>query len=360
MPAPTYCIIRESAKPEGTQEHIQDPGVQTNENPTTFPSQNSSCGPSNMNKASTDFTSNATDKVHNIAQQSTTIYTLAIPFAELPATEPTGSDGQSNQPKAHVSNSENEQKHCLKHNSVTNLISVNYQYCFIPKSERTRANATRIRLRKKLADKLKAQRRGGNKSTQKTADNSFTTVPQSSQQQGVTVIDENMVEKHTEAHLIPQPNKAGNSNTLSCIQTVNVKVETPQVLMVEGGPTAPPNNAGTYSPTTRATDNVKLRLQLEPKVSLLQDTAVKPKKNCTPKDHQNQPKNTGNVTMKEEVNGKNGQIDKQKQANIPVAPEHQVCAKGRWHQFRVNQSCSYKARCQHNPGKDLPPNVKKW
>lgn len=344
MPAPACCICRESARPKGNIP-AEEAGVQAKENPTTFPSQNSICGPSNMNKASTDFTSNATDKA-------------------VPATEPTGSDSQStqmsNQPKAHVSNSENEQKHCLNHNSVTNLISVDYQYCFIPKSEKTRANATRMRLRKKLADKLKAQRRGRNKSTQQTAEDPFTTVPQSSQQQGVAAIEENMMEKHTEAHLIPQPNKAGNGNTLSCIQTVNVK-ETPHVSMVEVRPAAAPDNADTHSPTTIATDkNVKLRLQCEPKVSLPQDTAVKPKKNCTPKDHQNQPKNTGNVTTKEEVNEKNGQIEKQEQASTPVTPEHQVRANGRWHQFTVNQSCSHKARCQHNPGKDLPPNVKKW
>ncbi|KAM7398963.1 hypothetical protein PAMP_018262 [Pampus punctatissimus] len=40
------------------------------------------------------------------------------------------------------------------------------------------------------------------------------------------------------------------------------------------------------------------------------------------------------------------------------APEPQT--EGRWHPFTVNQSCFTKARCHHNPGTGLQPNVQKW
>lgn len=352
--------LSSSVRPDGNL-HAEEAGIQAEENPNTFPSQNPICGPSNMNKASTDFTSNATAKAHNIAQQSTSIYTSEIDFTDMPATKPKGSDAKStqmsNQPKPQVSNSENEQKQCPNHNNVTEFLLVNYQCSFIPKSDKICPNATRMRRMKKLANKLKAQKRGGSKSTQRAAEDPFATVPQSSQQQGVTAIEENMVERHTEAHVIPQ-HQAGNCNTLSYIKTVSVKVETPRVSMVEGRPTAAQKTVGTHSPTTATDTNVKLSLQCELKVSQPQDTAVKPKKNCTPKDHQSQPKNTGSVTMKDEVNGKNGQTEEQERASTPVT-EHKVCAKGRWHQFTVNQSCPNKTR-QHNPGKVFPPNIKKW
>lgn len=357
---PACRIWRESARPAENL-HTEEAGKQAKENLNKFQNQSSSCGASNVNKASTDFISHATDK----AQQSKPTNTSTTPFAQVPATKPTRPEGRSTQmatqPTAQVSNNENEQKQCLNHHSATNVIPVDYHYCSIPKSERNRANAARLRLRKKLAKKLKAQRKHGRTSTQQGVEVPVTTVAEHSQQ-GCTAMEENLGKKHAGPQLMPETNKSDYRNTLSCIQTVNMKVEAAHVPIVEEKPIAAPNNAGTHNLVTTATDtNVKLRRQCEPKISLPEDTAVRPKKNCTPKDFdQDQPKNTVNVTMKEEINRKNGQIEKQEQASTPVTPEHKVCAKGRWHQFTVNQSCSHKAHCKHNPGKDLPPNVKKW
>ncbi|XP_039987778.1 uncharacterized protein LOC120792575 [Xiphias gladius] len=158
---------------------------------------------------------------------------------------------------------------------------------------------------------------------------------------------------------------ADYGNISSCMQKVNIKAVAPHVPAVERKPTASPNNVATQKQTTAAADtNVKLRLQGELKVSL-QDTSCKPKKKCSTKaSNQNQSKNnTGNIIMKGERNGKNGQAEKQEQEpaiNPPVTPENKVRTEGRWPNFTVNQSCSSKACCKHNPGTGLPQNVSKW
>lgn len=154
-------------------------------------------------------------------------------------------------------------------------------------------------------------------------------------QQGCSAMGGNAIKKHNEPHQIPQPNKADDDTSgNTCIQKVHVKA--PQLPVVEGIPTAAPNNAATRNPTSAAPDT-RMRLQKKLQVSPPQDTAVKPKKKCTLKAfHQNQPKNTGNVTVEKEM------------------------AEGRWHPFTVNQSCSHKARRQHNLGTGLPPNVQMW
>lgn len=164
-------------------------------------------------------------------------------------------------------------------------------------------------------------------------------------------MEENTIKKHNEPHQTLQPNKTDNDThgNTTCLQKVSVKAVAPQVPVVEGMPTAAPNNAATHNPTTAAANtSVKLRLQHEHKVSLPQDTAVKRKEKCTLKAlNQNKHENTRNVTMKEEMNEKKDQVEK-------------VSAECHWHPFTVNQSCSHKARCKHNPGTGLPPNVQKW
>lgn len=103
--------------------------------------------------------------------------------------------------------------------------------------------------------------------------------------------------------------------------------------------------------------------ELPTSLSLPQDIAVKPKKKCILKAlNQNEPnKNTRKVTTNEEMYGKNDQIKKQEPGIIPaVPPEHKVHTEGCWHPLTVNQSCSRKMRCQHNPRAGLPPNVQQW
>lgn len=203
---------------------------------------------------------------------------------------------------------------------------------------------------------------------QQITEETVTTVQESSQQKGCTATEENTIKKHNKPHQIPQPNQAdsdNNGNTSSCIQKVNVKALAPQVPVVEGMSTAAPNNAATHNPKTAAADtSVKIRVKRELKASLPKDATVKPKKKCTFKAlNQNQPKKkTRNVTMKEEIDGKNGQVEKEKQEpgiNPAVPPEHKACAEGRWHPFTVNQSCPRKVCCQNNPGTGLPPNIQK-
>ncbi len=191
---------------------------------------------------------------------------------------------------------------------------------------------------------------------QQMAEETVTTVQESSPQKGCTAMEENIIKKHNKPHQIPQPNKTDNDN---------VKAPAPQVPVDEGMPTPAPNNAATHDPKSAATDtSVKLRLKPELKVSLPKDATVKPKKKSTLKAlNQNQPKKkTRNVTMKKECEGKNGQVEKEKQEpgiTPAVPPEHKACAEGRWHPFSVNQSCPRKACCQLNPETGLPPNVQK-
>ncbi|XP_044209013.1 uncharacterized protein LOC122983371 isoform X1 [Thunnus albacares] len=282
--------------------------------------------------------------------------------AQVPASTPTelpnNSTQMSNQPRTQVNNEENAlQEPGLNHNNVTNVISVNYQYCFSAKSESSRANAAKLRLRQKLANKLKAQPQDGSNNSQQTAEETVT-VQESSQQQGCTAM---RAKKHKKLHQIPQHNKADydtSGNPSSCIHKVSVNPPEPQVPVVEQRPAAAPNITATHHPTTAAADaNVKLRHQCKLKVSVPQDTAVRPRRKCTfIALNQNQPK-------EEKLNGNNGHVGEERPepAFSPApGPEHSFHAEGRWHPFTVNQSCSHKARCHHNPGKGLPPNVQKF
>ncbi|XP_045930942.1 uncharacterized protein LOC123986627 isoform X2 [Micropterus dolomieu] len=311
-----------------------------------------------VNEASNDFTCHATNKANSIAERSTTIPgTAEMPVAEL--TEPPDHAAQMlNQSIAHIKNEENVQ--CLNQNSVTDIVTVDYQYCLRVKSEITRANTTKMRLRLKLAKKLKAQTREDHKSSQQTADDTVTTVQESSQQQGYATMGKTKIKKRNEPQQIPQPNKADsntNGNTSSHTQKVNVKAlapATPKAPLVERKPTTAPNNAATHNPS------VKLRLQRELKVSLPSDTAVKPKKQCTFKAlNQNQPYNTRNDPMKA---NRNGQVKNEilEQGITPaVPPVHKVHTEGRWYPFTVNRVCPHKVDCLHNPGTDFPQNIRK-
>lgn len=248
-----------------------------------------------------DLTCRATDEAHIIAEQSTT---TTPGIAQVP---PDHLTQMSNQSKAQVHNEENARyEHSLNHNSVTNMIA-----------------AAR---------------------------------------------EQNIIKEHNEPNQKPRPNKADNDtagNTSSSIQKVNVEALMPQVSVVEGMPTAFPSNAATHNPTAAADTSIGLRLQQEIKVSLPQDNAVKPKEKCTRKAlNQNQHKKKArHVTTEEEINEKNSHVEREEQEQDitpAVPPEHKVCATGRRHPFTVNQSCSRRARCKHNPETGLPPNVQKW
>ncbi|CAK6957910.1 uncharacterized protein LOC122983371 isoform X1 [Scomber scombrus] len=260
-----------------------------------------------------------------------------------PTEPPNHSTQMSNQPNIQVSNEENaSQDPGLNHSNLPNMISVNYQYCFRDKSETSRANAAKMRLRQKLEiKKLKAQPQDGSKSSQQTAEESVT-VQQSSQQQCYTA---------TRA----KNHKKLQHSKVDC--DTSVKAPEPQ------NPVATPNITATHHPTDAT---VKSGLQGQHKVSQTQDTAVKPKKKCTFIElNQNQPKgNAGNVTMEENMNGNNGHAGKEERPDTDFTPtqnlEHKVHAEGRWHSFTVNHSCPRKAHCNHNPGTGLPSNVQKW
>lgn len=195
-------------------------------------------------------------------------------------------------------------------------------------------------------------------SSQLTAETTVTTVQEGSQEQDCTAMEENTTKIHNKAYHTPQHNKVDNDtngNTSSGIQTVSMKPA-----LDKGRPSADPNNAANNPTVASADSSVKSKLQHKLNVTLILHTAVKPKEKSKLKGmEQNHPnKNAGNITEKEDKNGKNGQDEKQ-EPNIPpaVPPEH---TEGRWHPFTVNQSCSVKVLCKHNPGKDLPPNIQKW
>ncbi|KAM7412692.1 hypothetical protein PAMA_020190 [Pampus argenteus] len=147
-----------------------------------------------------------------------------------------------------------------KSTSTEVTILVEYQYHI--KSEKSRANAAKVRLKQKLAKKLDAQPQDDSKSTEKTSEETVTAMMQESlQQQGCTDME---AKKHKEPHRTPRLDKDDtNGKPSSCIQKVNVEEPEPEAV-------------------------------------------------------------------------------------------------GRWHPFTVNQSCSSKARCHHNAGRGLPPNVQKW
>ncbi|XP_056230421.1 uncharacterized protein LOC130167911 [Seriola aureovittata] len=340
--------------------HGKEAEAQTKAKITKSPSQKSKCVLSNMNVAC-----HATDKAHNIEPLITTAKSgLAEEHTTKPAESLDHTTQMSNQPNTQVNNKETAlRKHCLNQDSVTN-VSVVYQYWVMDKSERGRANAAKIRLRQKLAKQLKAPPGDGSRSSQQTTEETVTIVPESSQQQICTALDENPVKKHKNQQLIPQPNKADYGNTSPCMQKVSMKAVAPHVPVVEKMPTAAPNNGATQKAGTDADTNVKLMLQFDLKVSQPQDTvAVKLNKKCTPIAlKQNQPtNNTGSVIMEEKLNGKNGQVEKQEpDITAPVNYRHKVCGEGRWPQFTLNPSCPRKVRCKHNPGTGLPPNVQKW
>lgn len=187
-----------------------------------------------------------------------------------------------------------------------------------------------------------------------TAEATVITVQDGSQQQDCTAMEENTTEIHNKAYLTPQHNKVDNDtngNTSSGIQTVNMKAA-----LVK----ADPNNAANNTTAASADSSVKSKVQHKLNVTIILHTATKPQEKGKLKGmEQNHPnKNAGNFTTKEDKNGKNGQDEKQ-EPDIPpaVPPEH---TEGRWHPFTVNQSCSVKVLCKHNPGKGLQPNIQKW
>ncbi|XP_037630199.1 uncharacterized protein LOC119490792 isoform X2 [Sebastes umbrosus] len=294
-----------------------------------------------VKEESTDSTCQATDETHDIAQLNTTTEQgIAEEPAAMPTKPPDHSRQMSSQPKAQDNNEENAlHEHCLNRDNTT-YIDGDYIYIFSAKSKSGRVIASKMRLSQKLGEEIKAQLGDDDKS-------SVATVQESPQQQGGTVMEENTTKKHNEPHQTPQPNKADNGST--CIQKVKMKTPASQVPVVEGLP-----RAAAHNPTT----DTSIRLQHELKVPLPQDTAVRPKTKCTLNAfNQNQPKNTGNVTMRdEEMNEKNGQVEKEKQEHA-ISSAVNPAAEGRWHPFTVNQSCSSKARCRHNPGTGLLPNV---
>ncbi|XP_029302044.1 uncharacterized protein LOC115017589 isoform X2 [Cottoperca gobio] len=277
----------------------------------------------------------------------------------MPAEPPGNSRQMSSQPKTQVSNKENAL------NSVTN-VTVDHQYCFSAKSKSSCTDTAKIRQTQKLAKKIKAQSGAYRKRSQQTAGQTVKTVQETSQQQGCTAMEENTTKKHNKPHQILQPNKADNdTNENTGIHQVKVNAPALQVPVVEEIPTVVPNNPVTHNPT--AGPDTSTRVQHEPKGP----TAVKSKKKHKLKEvYQNQPKNTGSVTakeeingnMEEEINGKNNQVEKEKHepAITSVVAPDLVCAEGRWHPFTVNPSCSHKVHCRHNPGMGLPQNVQKW
>ncbi|XP_044057643.1 uncharacterized protein LOC122878649 [Siniperca chuatsi] len=311
LQAPVRRACREVVRGVTTENlHSKEAEAQMKAKINKSPSQKSKC----KNKASTDLICHATDKAHHIAEQSTTTKpgTAEVPSAK-PTKPPNHSAQVSNQSKAHVNNEENAlQEHCLNHNGGTNMIAVDYLYCFRVKSEISRTNAAKMRLRHKLAKKLKAQPGDDHKGFQPIAEETVTTVQESSQHQGCTAMEENTIEKPNEPHHIPQPNKADNEtsgNTTSCMQKVNVKALAPQVPVVEGMPTTVPSNTAIHNP-----ESVKLRLQRE-----LNETGIIP----------------------------------------AVPPEPKIRAEGRWQPFTVYQSCPHKVGCQHNSRTGLQQNVQK-
>ena len=280
-------------------------------------SQKSSCVLSHVNEARTGLTCHVTEKVHNTTEQT----------AEAPAATPTELPNYSTQQSDQTKNGLPEQG---------------------------------FKLAKNPGD--------GCESSQQTSGETVTTVQESSPQQGCTSMGDNMIKKQNESHQIPQTHSADkytNRSSSSCIQKDNVKAQAAQVPVVEETSTAASNNAANCPKTASADVGVNLRLQFELKVSLPEDTAIKTKKKSTLRalNHKQPNKNTRNVSLKKKMDGKKGQIEKEKQnpGSIPaVSPVRQVHSESRWHPFTVNQSCSHKVCCRHNPGRGLPPNVQKW
>lgn len=351
MQAAVHCtsveVVREAPAENQPSKEAE---AQVKAKTTKSQGQKSSCVCSNVNEAKADLTCHTSD--------------IAKEHATKPAKPLEHSTQMLSLPKAQVNKKKNaSHKHCSDQKRVT-YISVECPCVCGSKSEKSRLKAAKNRLRQKLAKKkLMTPPGDGSKSFQQTTEETATTVPENSKQQGCTAQEENPVKEHNEPHLIPLPNKAYDGNTSPCIQEVNVKAAAPRVPVEERRPTAAPHDVTTYEQTTAPADtNVKLRLECEHQVSLPQDIAARPKKKCARKLNQNKP-NTGNVIMKEEITGKNGQVEKDKQEPAiipPVTPEHKVCDDGRWPQFTMNESCSRKARCKHNPGKGLQPNVQNW
>lgn len=314
-------------------------------------SQKHTCVPSVKNEAKTEGAFHLTDQFLNTVEQITTATSSLA--ANKPAEPLIHSRQMSSQPNIQVYSAvKASQKHCLNQDSVPNVLVINK--CK-DKSERGRARAAKKRLRQKLAKKLKAQPGGGSECCQQTTEKTITTVPEPSLQ--VCTVH---VREDNDQQPIPQPDTADRGSTTDCIQ-VKIKPVHPHVPVVKTPAT--PSNDNSCASTAAVDTCVKVMLQGEPDVCQPQHdpVAVKPKKSCTNKAkvNRNLPKiHTGNVITEENTNGDNER--QEPDCATPVTTEHKVCGEGRWPQFTVNPSCSYKARCKHNPGAGLPPNVQKW
>ncbi len=325
MQAPVRRLYSEVVKGVTAKNLHKEAKAQRETNVNSSPCQKSEGVLSYVNETSTDLACHVTDKDHNFAEQS---ITTKPGFVEVPAEPPDHSTKVSNQSRAQVKNDVNApQEYCVN---------------------------------------LATKPEGDCKSSQQTAEKIVTTVQESSKQQDCTTMEENTIKKHHEPRQIPQSNKADNDtnwSTSSYIQRVNIRALAPHVQEIS---TAAPNHAANNMSTAATDTGVKLGNSKEVKVSLSQEAAVKPKRthSSTLKAfHQNKTnKSSRNVTRKEEMNVK-GHVGKEKQrsAITPAEPpESKVHTEGRWHPFTVNKSCSRKARCRHNPGTGLPPNVQKW
>ncbi|KAL3057709.1 hypothetical protein OYC64_008045 [Pagothenia borchgrevinki] len=192
-------------------------------------------------------------------------------------------------------------------------------------SERSRAVAANMRLRRKLVKKKELD---GVRCNQKAAGSAVNPLQESSQQQAV---EGNTTKTH---------NKKTNPNRNTLIQNKKTNAQALKVPGVEG-------TAATHNPTTAAPET-STGLQQEP-----QDPAIKPKNRC--KAVKNIKRNhTGKVPEKEkhgdtkgDVNGEKYQVQTEEQkAAIPSeAAPGPVRTGGRWPPFTVNQSCSHKVRC---------------
>ncbi|KAK5868984.1 hypothetical protein PBY51_009950 [Eleginops maclovinus] len=233
--------------------------------------------------------------------------------------------------------------------------------CLGAKSERSRAIAVKMRLRRKLV-KRKQDKLDLVGCIQKAAGGMVIPVPESSQQHGGTAMEGNTTKTHNKPHKQPKPDR----NTF--IQKNKMKAQVLKVPGVEGTATTAQNNAAIRNPTTAAPET-STRPQQEP-----QDPAVKPKKRC--KAVYIQPNHTGNVPEKEKHGDTKGELHQDTEGGViwldyQVEREEQwaaitseaapkaVPAGGRWHPFTVNPSCSHKERC-HNAGTSLPSNVQEW
>ncbi|KAK5905071.1 hypothetical protein CesoFtcFv8_006575 [Champsocephalus esox] len=209
--------------------------------------------------------------------------------------------------------------------SVTEEEEEDLKYRLGVNSERSRAAAVKMRLRRKLVKKKEVDGVGCN---QKAAGPAVNPLQESSQQQAV---EGNTTKTH---------NKKLNPNRNTLIQNKKTNAQALKLPGVEG-------TAATHNPTSAAPET-STGLQQEP-----QDPVVKPKTRS--KAVKNIKRNhTGKVREKEEHGDTKG--DEQVQTGEQKAAR----TGGRWPPFTVNQSCSHKVRCHHNKGIGLPSNVQKW